>query len=62
MKKKLSRSETGKLGALVTHIERYGALSDLSKLVDKKLLNFIQKWPTKHILVLLSAYKNGRNN
>lgn len=59
MKKKLTRQEAGKLGALVTHVERYEALTDLSKLVDKKLLNFIQKWPTKHILVLLSAYKNG---
>ena len=50
----------GKAGAEATHKKRHEALVVLSKLVSKSDLNFIQKWPTKHILVLLSAYKNDR--
>lgn len=60
MKKKLTKSEAGTKGAEATHKKRYEALTYLSKLVDKKLLNFIQRWPTKHILILLSAYKHGK--
>lgn len=58
MKKKLSKSQAGKLGAKATHKKRYDALVELSKLVNKNDLNWIQGWPTAHLLKLLEAYRN----
>ena len=61
--KNKDRVRAGKLGAEATHKKRHEALVELSKLVSKSDLNFIQKWPTKHILTLLKVWdKNGRNN
>lgn len=54
MKRKMSKSEAGAKGAEATHRRRYEALQELSKLVAKPDLNWIQaKWKTTHILKLL---------
>lgn len=49
--KKLSIA--GKKGASIKHRKRYEILVALSKLVDKQYQNYILKWPTKHLEVLL---------
>lgn len=55
--KKLTKSQAGKMGAEATHKKRYEAIKELSKLVDKKFLNYLHSWPTAHLVRLLDAYK-----
>ena len=50
----------GKQGSDKRWKKRYEALVELSKLVNKNDLNWIQRWPTDHILKLLEAYKHDR--
>lgn len=54
----MSHSESGKRGAEATHKRRYEVLVELSKLVDKPLQNFLIKWKTRQLEILLSAYKH----
>ena len=56
---KKTKSQAGQLGAKATHRKRYEMLVELSKLVDKPLQNFLIKWKTKQLEILLKAYKNG---
>ena len=56
--KKMSHSEAGKLGALVTHVEKYEMLTELSKYVARKDdLNWIATWKKDQIARLLKAYQ-----
>ena len=56
--KKKTKSEAGKMGAEDTYTHRYEILVELSKLVDKPLRNFLIKWKTKQLEILLKAYKH----
>ena len=54
MEKNKDKVKAGKAGAAATHKKRYEALVELSKLVNKNDLNWIQaKWKTKQIATLL---------
>lgn len=55
--KKMTKSEAGKLGAKKTHKKRYEMINELSGLVEKNYLNYLQSWPTEHLKRLLDAYK-----
>lgn len=57
--KNKDKVKAGKAGAAATHKKRYEALVELSKLVNKNDLNWIQSWPTAHILKLLKAYQHN---
>ena len=58
--KKLTKSESGKLGANETHKERYELLKTVSANVSKTDLNWIQaKWKTKQIKLLVEAWKKS---
>ena len=54
--KKKTKSEAGKLGALQTHKKRYEILRELSGLVDKSYLSYLQSWKTEQLSRLLKAY------
>ena len=64
MKQKLTTSEAGKKGAEATHKKRYEMIVELSKLIDKPDLDWIQaKWKTLQIATLIKYLrKNGRTN
>jgi len=54
MEKNKDKVKAGKAGAEQTHKKRYEALVELSKLVNKNDLNWIQaKWKTRQIATLL---------
>ena len=64
MEKNKDKVRAGKAGANQTHRKRYEDIAELSKLIDKSDLNWIQaKWETTHIATLIKYLrKNGRTN
>ena len=57
--KNKDKVKAGKAGAQQTHRKRYEALVELSKLVNKNDLNWLQSWPTAHLLKLLEGYQKN---
>ena len=54
----MTKSEAGKLGEKASHKKRYDLLKIVSAKADKKYLNFIMKWPTRQIEVLVASWEN----
>ena len=60
MKQKDKRMQKlGKAGADKRWASRHALIIELSKLVNKNDLNWIQGWPTAHLLRLLEAYQKN---
>ena len=57
MSKDPKKVKAGKAGADKTHARRYKLLKIVSGQVDKQFLNFIMKWPTKHIEILVASWE-----
>lgn len=51
--KKMTKAQAGKKGAEVTHKKRYEALTELSKLVNKAELNYLQEEANTKTLVII---------
>lgn len=58
----MTRSEAGMEGAKATHRKRYEAIKELSSLIAKDDLNWIQsKWKTEHIIKMVGYLRDNRN-
>ena len=54
MEKNKDKVRAGKAGAEALHRKRYEMITELSKLIDKPDLNWVQaKWKTTHIATLI---------
>ena len=53
----MTKSESGRMGADVTHKKRYEIIAQLSAYVDKAYQNYLLTWKTEHLQRLLDAYQ-----
>ncbi len=60
---KKTKSQAGKIGAEATHRRRYEALEELSKLITKAELNYLQEEAnTKTLLIVIELIRSMKHD